>query len=91
MCWKCDHPDATMSEWLQLLCQKVKKNGWAAQFVESDRRRYAYTIGLHQRGLPELLVTGMSPERANLVLEHRRQVSRARRPAGTGRADADRR
>ncbi len=29
---------------------------------------FAYTIGLHERGLPELLVTGMPPERANLVL-----------------------
>ena len=37
------------------------------QFV-SDRTPFAYTIGLHERGLPELLVTGMPPERANLVL-----------------------
>jgi hypothetical protein len=68
MCWKCDHPDATMGEWLQLLRQTVKTNGWAVQFVESESRPYAYTIGLHPRGLPELLVTGMSPQRATLTL-----------------------
>jgi len=38
------------------------------QGVEDDRRPFAYTIGLHDRGLPELLVTGLSPERAARVL-----------------------
>jgi hypothetical protein len=68
MCWKCDHPDSTVQEWLELIYEKVKENGWTAQFVQHDRMPFAYTIGLHERGLPELLVTGMPPERANLVL-----------------------
>ena len=68
MCWKCDHPEATMQEWLDVLRQTVDTHGWAVQFVESERRPFAYTIGLHSRGLPELLVTGMSPERATLTL-----------------------
>jgi hypothetical protein len=68
MCWKCDHPEATMQDWLDLLRQTVDEHGWAVQFVESERRPFAYTVGLHSRGLPELLVTGMSPERATLTL-----------------------
>jgi hypothetical protein len=68
MCWKCDHPEATMQEYLDLIYEKVQEIGWVVQFVESDRNPFAYTIGLHERGLPELLVTGMPPERANLVL-----------------------
>jgi hypothetical protein len=68
MCWKCDHPEATMQDWLDVLRQTVDKHGWAVQFVESERRPFAYTIGLHPRGLPELVVTGMPPERATLTL-----------------------
>jgi Domain of unknown function (DUF4262) len=67
MCWKCDHPEATIQEWLELIYEKVKEHGWTVQFIQ-DRTPFAYTIGLHERGLPELLVTGMPPERANLVL-----------------------
>jgi Domain of unknown function (DUF4262) len=68
MCWKCDHPDATVQEWLEAIRETVEKHGWAVQFVESDRRPYAYTVGLHERGLPELLVTGLSPQPATRVL-----------------------
>jgi len=67
MCWKCDHPDSTMQEWMELICAAVQENGWVVQVV-TGRPLFAYTIGLHQRGLPELLVTGMPPERARLVL-----------------------
>jgi Domain of unknown function (DUF4262) len=68
MCWKCDHPDSTMQEWMELIYAAVQENGWVVQFV-SDRTPFAYTIGLHERGLPELLVTGMPRERATLVLD----------------------
>jgi hypothetical protein len=68
MCWKCDHPESTMQEWMELIYAAVQANGWVVQFV-SDRTPFAYTIGLHPRGLPELLVTGMPPERAKLVLD----------------------
>ena len=68
MCWKCDHPDSTMQEWLEAIYASVERNGWVVQCVESDRTPYAYTIGLHPRGLPELLVTGMPPQRATHVL-----------------------
>src|SRR6201986_5499176 len=68
MCWKGDPPEAPTGEWLELIYEKVQQNGWIVQFVQDDRTPFAYTIGLHERGLPELLVTGMPPERANLVL-----------------------
>ena len=67
MCWKCDHPDSTMQEWLEAIYASVQRNGWVVQFV-TDRTPFAYTIGLHPRGLPELLVTGMPPQRATQVL-----------------------
>jgi len=30
MCWKCDHPDSTMQEWLELIYAAVQENGWFA-------------------------------------------------------------
>ena len=68
MCWQCDNPNGTTEEYLDELRETIRINGWAVQGVEDDRRPYAYTIGLHDRGLPELLVTGLSPERAARVL-----------------------
>jgi hypothetical protein len=57
-----------MQEWMALIYAAVQDNGWVVQFV-SDRTPFAYTIGLHPRGLPELLVTGMPQERAKLMLD----------------------
>jgi hypothetical protein len=68
MCWKCDHPEATVQEWLEAIREMVAKHGWAVQFVESERAPYAYTVGLHERGLPELLVTGLPPQSAARLL-----------------------
>jgi hypothetical protein len=68
MCWQCDHPDATLGDYLDTVRAKIDKNGWGVQYIESDRRPFAYTIGLHGRGLAELLITGVSPQRALLVL-----------------------
>jgi hypothetical protein len=68
MCWMCDHPEASTEDYLEVLRTKVRKNGWAVQYVESARTPFAYTIGLHDWGLPELLVTGVSPPRASRLL-----------------------
>jgi Domain of unknown function (DUF4262) len=67
MCWLCDHPDASLDDYFDLLREKMRKDGWAIQYVE-DRTPFAYTIGLHDCGLPELLVTGVSPQRAKRLL-----------------------
>ena len=68
MCWMCDHPGSTIDDYLDHLRETVIEHGWATQYVADDRTPYAYTIGLHEFGLPELLVTGVSPQRAARVL-----------------------
>ncbi|WP_166907092.1 DUF4262 domain-containing protein [Mycobacterium sp. DL440] len=68
MCWTCDHPEATRQDYLDLLRAKTLKRGWALQYVEDDRRPFAYTIGLTEAGLPELVVTGLPPLKAMQVL-----------------------
>lgn len=68
MCWQCDNPDKTLGDYLHLLRGKIRQHGWVVQYVECDRRPFAYTIGLHDRGLPELLVTGLAPKRALWLL-----------------------
>ncbi|MGW0162715.1 DUF4262 domain-containing protein [Mycobacterium sp. NPDC003323] len=67
MCWQCDHPEATRQDYLDVLRHIAVKNGWAVQYVE-DQPPFAYTIGLSDAGLPELLVTGLPPERSMLLL-----------------------
>ncbi|NIH93263.1 DUF4262 domain-containing protein [Mycolicibacterium fluoranthenivorans] len=59
MCWKCDNPDGTTEQYLDHLRATIQDHGWAVQYVESDKRPLAYTVGLHSRGLPELLMTGL--------------------------------
>src|SRR5690349_10614505 len=56
------------SDYYDLLQGKIRKAGWAVQYVESDRRPYAYTIGLHDWDVPELLITGVSRHRAVRLL-----------------------
>lgn len=68
MCWQCDNPDKTLDDYLALLREKILAQGWTVQYVEDDRRPFAYTIGLHRRGLPELLVTGLPPRQALWLL-----------------------
>jgi hypothetical protein len=69
MCWQCDNPDKTLDDYLALLRAEILARGWIVQYVEDDRTPYAYTIGLHDRGLPEFLVTGLPPKRALWLLE----------------------
>jgi hypothetical protein len=68
MCWQCDNPHGTTEEYLDELRATVRMHGWAVQGVEDDRLPYAYTVGLHGHGLPELLVTGLSHESAACLL-----------------------
>ncbi|HKV19259.1 MAG TPA: DUF4262 domain-containing protein [Mycobacterium sp.] len=68
MCWLCDHPEATPADFSRLLRKRILKNRWAVMYVEDERRPFAYTIGLHNRGFAEYLVTGVPPERAMLLL-----------------------
>jgi Domain of unknown function (DUF4262) len=68
MCWKCDNPEGTTEEYLDELRGTISDHGWAVQFVEDDKRPFAYTVGLHARGLPELLITGLNAQISAIVL-----------------------
>jgi uncharacterized protein DUF4262 len=68
MCWKCDHPNATADHYLEELRKTMLEHGWAVQYVDSDRSPLAYTVGLHDCGLPELLMTRVSAQRAMRLL-----------------------
>ena len=68
MCWKCDHPDAGVDDYLDELRRTMSEHGWAVQYVEGGRSPFAYTVGLHDCGLPELLITGVSAQRAGRLL-----------------------
>jgi len=68
MCWKCDNPDGTIDDFLEFLRARMACHGWTVQFVESARQPFAYTIGLHELGLPELLITGLGPEQSTRLL-----------------------
>jgi hypothetical protein len=71
MCWQCDNPSgAEAEEDIDGLRASVREHGWAIKYVEDDRRPYAYTMGLHELGLPELLVTGVTTERALALLDY---------------------
>jgi hypothetical protein len=76
MCWLCDHPRATRSDYLDHMLDLIVKYGWAVQCVSGDGLHppLAYTVGLTEFGRPELVVTGMSVRRAedllNEVAEH---------------------
>ena len=63
MCWMCDHPGATIQDALDNVRAKIRKHGWAVQYVEPEKNRasFAYTIGLQKIGLPELVITGLEP------------------------------
>ncbi len=67
MCWQCDHPGATRQDYLDVLHGTVAKNGWAVQYVETEPP-FAYTIGLSDAGLPELLVTALPPGQSMRLL-----------------------
>lgn len=68
MCWQCDNPSGTTEDYLNELRATIEDHGWAVQFVESENRPFAYTVGLCDLGLPELLITGLSAKVSVRVL-----------------------
>ena len=71
MCWDCDHPEATQADYhREVVLPIIERCGWFVQGVGGDRLHapFAYTVGLTLAGLPELLVTGLPPERAATLL-----------------------
>jgi Domain of unknown function (DUF4262) len=70
MCWVCDHPDATRLDQLRYVRGVLDEHCWVVVGVARERYRppYSYTVGLTDHGLPEIVVTGLSPERAAELL-----------------------
>jgi len=70
MCWVCDHPDATRLDQLRYVRAVLDEHCWVVVGVARERYRppYSYTVGLTDHGLPEFVVTGLSPGRAAEVL-----------------------
>ncbi|MDA2894097.1 DUF4262 domain-containing protein [Mycolicibacterium sp. BiH015] len=68
MCWLCDHPDASPADYLEVLRDKARRNGWALQYVEDPARPFAYTVGLNDVDMPELMVTGLPPSTSSWLL-----------------------
>lgn len=72
MCWQCDNPTKTTDDYLrEVVLPAIDCHGWVVQAVEGGRRSapFAYTVGLTEAGLPELLVTGLAAYRAVAVLD----------------------
>ncbi len=68
MCLICD--GATYEEFVAHMARIVAEQGWAIQGVERDRDHppWAYTVGLTEYGLPELVATGLRlPQAAELL------------------------
>ena len=65
MCWSCDNPDGDYLQ--EVVVPTIARCGWMVQAV-SGRPRLAYTVGLTERGQPELVVTGLAPLRATALL-----------------------
>ena len=70
MCWVCDHPEATKDARLDYVRGLLAEHPWVVIGVERDGHRppYSYTVGLSELGRPELLITGLSKDRAANIL-----------------------
>jgi Domain of unknown function (DUF4262) len=70
MCWVCDHPEATKAARLAYVRGLLDEHPWVVIGVEGEgiRPPYSYTVGLTELDLPELVITGLSKERAANVL-----------------------
>ena len=70
MCWVCDHPKASRQDWLDHLREALAEECWIVISVQREKYRppYSYTVGLTDHGKPEIVVTGLSQQRAADVL-----------------------
>ena len=70
MCWVCEHPESTKQERLEYIRGVLNQHPWVVIGVHEERYRppYSYTLGLTDRELPELVITGLPHEQAADVL-----------------------
>jgi hypothetical protein len=52
MCWKCDHPGGTTEDYLAEMRDTMLEDGWAVQYVESDRMPVATRSARPATGCP---------------------------------------
>jgi hypothetical protein len=70
MCWQCETRDDDIAEHLDEIHAAVQEHGCVIKCVDDAKHPFAYTTGLHQLGLPELIATGVETERALVLLDH---------------------
>jgi Domain of unknown function (DUF4262) len=54
--------------YLQELGRRIRQQGWVVQYIGDPQIPWAYTIGLSDRGHPELVITGVDPGTSAVVL-----------------------
>ncbi len=71
MCWHCDHPEKNRHDYLaDEVRPLIREHGWMVQTVDAGRlhAELAYTVGLTDAGLPELVLTGLPERRSGRLL-----------------------
>ena len=70
MCQLCDRPDLTMEDVLQDVRSRVVKDRFTVVGVAGSREvaEVSYSVGLSERGAPELIVTGLRSEVASRLI-----------------------
>lgn len=84
MCWVCDHPESNNAARLAYVQGLLEQHPWVVIGVERDGYRppYSYTVGLTELDRPELLITGLTKERAaNVLMAVAEQVLEDETPA----------
>lgn len=71
MCTMCDRPDLTRDDVFDSIRAVIARRRFGVVGVEGSTREaeFSYTVGLTEHGLPELVVTGLRPDRATGLLE----------------------
>lgn len=70
-CWMCTNPGKTTDDFLaEVVVPQIECHGWFVQAVQGGKRAapFAYTVGLTELGLPELVVTGLPHYRAGPLI-----------------------
>jgi hypothetical protein len=70
MCWQCETRNDDIAEHLDEIGDAAREHGWVIKCVDDVKNPFAYTAGLHQFGLPELIATGVTTERALVLIDY---------------------
>ncbi|UUV32122.1 DUF4262 domain-containing protein [Amycolatopsis roodepoortensis] len=84
MCWHCNNPGKSREDYLEEAVRPmIRKFGWMIQTVERGlgMPELAYSVGLTDAGLPELVVTGLAERKAGSILNYyAQQAVRSKMP-----------